>query len=74
MPDASSLNVDRVDVHSKDVRGIRGSVFAVATQAEIDHYIDQLDASIREDLAYDNLAETVARRFSRVTGPFKEPS
>lgn len=74
MPDSDSLNVDKVDVHSESVRGIRGSVFAVATQAELDGYVAQLDAAIPEDLAYNNLAETIARRFARVTGPFKAPA
>jgi hypothetical protein len=73
MPDSNSINVDKVDVHSRNVRGIRGSVFAVATQAELDSYVGQLDAAIPEDLAYDNLAETIARRVASVTGPFKDP-
>lgn len=72
MPDAA-WTPDKVPVSSTAVRGVRGSTFAVATQAEKDGYVNELDSGIPEDVAYNNLAATIAKRFATVTGKYTAP-
>lgn len=72
MPDGN-WTADKVPLKSTEVRGIRGSTFALATQAEIDGFVNELDAGIREEVSYENLVATIAKRFATVTGKYQAP-
>lgn len=73
MPDADSLDLDRVTATQSELRGVDGSLLAAATDAEIEYYNTLLDDGLSLDEAYDRVAVVIARRFLPVTGTRVDP-
>jgi hypothetical protein len=71
MPDPNRLDLDPVPVRS--VRGLRGSVFAVATSSEISYYNTLMDSGLPEETAFNRLLESVTARTSLASGTYKAP-